>query len=62
MYNFLKYKHNWKKCPVCDGKMKKTENFDFSTMHQCQQCKRIVPECELKKIPMKRYFKAKLRY
>ncbi len=56
MYNFLKYKHNWKRCSICSGKMKRDKAFWFSTMYQCQKCEKEIPACELKKVPMKRRF------
>ena len=52
MYNFLKYKHNWKRCPCCSGKMIKTI---FKGHFNCVVCKERYHEIYLKRRMKRRY-------
>ncbi len=56
MYNFLKYKHNWKRCLHCSGKIKRDKHFIYTKMYQCQQCEKEYAACVLRSVPARRRF------
>ena len=52
MYNFLKYKHNWKKCVHCGNKTKKISK----EYRRCIFCKGEVSKYFMRRIPKKRKY------
>jgi len=51
LYNFLKYKRNWKKCPYCGGKMERTKE-GFGDSYKCiDYCGKDYPKEFLIRVP-----------
>ena len=55
IYNFLKFKHKWKRgCLFCGGKLKKEKIKYKKTYYRCQECSRKWDELTLKGMIAKR--------